>query len=297
MVNSWVFWTLLAATMQAVRTAGQKQLSMSVSPLGTTMVRYLFGLPFAIAYLAILAADRGLALPPPNIEFLLAGFAAGVLQIVATVLLIRLFALRHFAVGSTYIRTEVLLTALIGFFLFAEAVEPIGWLAIGIAVVGLVMINVARTGGMGGLWDTSAVYGLGAGLSFAFCSLFIRHASLSFGIDESMLTAAITLCYMVVLQTVITTVLIGITAPEQFERVRVAWRPCLFIGVTSVIGSVGWFTAMTLELASYVKTLGQIEFLLTFAIGWYYFRERPLPAEIVGMVLIVVAVVVLLVFS
>ncbi len=61
-----------------------------------------------------------------------------------------------------------------------------------------------------------------------------------------------------------------------------------------MIGSAGWFTAMTLELASYVKTLGQIEFLLTYAIGWFYFRERPLVAESIGMVLIVCAVVLLL---
>lgn len=283
--------------MQAVRTAGQKQLSSSVSALGTTMVRYLFGLPFAVAYFAAIAVDRRIDLPPLNLEFLVAGALAGVLQVVATVLLIRLFSLRNFAVGSTYVRTEVLLTALLGFFLFAEAVELIGWIAISIAVAGLVMINLGRTGGLGRLWDRSAMYGLGAGLSFALTSLLIRHASLSFGIDDSMLTASMTLVYMVAIQTLMTVAAIGITAPEQFERVRASWAPCLFIGVTSVIGSAGWFTAMTLELASYVKTLGQIEFLLTFAIGWYYFRERPTRLETIGMVLIVVAVIVLLLFA
>ncbi len=296
LLDSWVFWTLIAATMQAVRTAGQKQLSLSVSPLGTTMVRYLFGLPFAVVYLIVLLADR-VGLPPVNATFLIAGFLAAILQIVATVLLIRLFALRNFAVGSTYIRTEVLLTALIGFSVFGEEIVLMGWAAILIAVAGLVMINVARTGGLNGLWDRSALYGLGAGLSFALTSLLIRRASLSFGIDDSMLTAAMTLVYMVLLQTAMTVLVISATAREQFGRVLNAWRPCLFIGVTSVAGSIGWFTAMTLELASYVKTLGQIEFLLTFAIGWYYFRERPLPLETIGMVLIVVGVIVLLVFG
>lgn len=297
MTDSWIFWTLLAASMQAVRTAGQKQLSVSVSPLATTMVRYLFGLPFALAYLLALAPGQGVELPPLNVTFLLAGFAAGVLQIVATVLLIRLFALRHFAVGSTYVRTEVLLTALFGFLLFAEQVALMGWIAIGIAVSGLLLINAGRTGGPRGFWDRSAVYGLGAGLSFAFTSLLIREASLSFGVEDSMLTAAMTLAYMVVLQTVMTCALVAVTAPAQFRRVAAAWRPCLFIGITSVLGSAGWFTAMTLELASYVKTLGQIEFLLTFAIGWFYFRERPTRLETAGMVLIVVAVVVLLAFG
>lgn len=296
-IESWVLWTLLAATMQAVRTAGQKQLSMSVSPLATTMVRYLFGLPFAVAWLVLLVVQREVSLPALSWHFLLAGLAAGILQIIATVLLIRLFALRNFAVGSTYIRTEVLLTALIGVVFFAEPVEIVGWVAIFIAVVGLVAINIARTGRLDGLWDRSAAYGLGAGLSFALTSLLIRHASLSFGIDDSMLTAAMTLCYMVTVQTVMTVLAVHWRQPGQFARVAGAWRACLFIGVTSVIGSIGWFTAFTLELASYVKTVGQIEFLMTFAIGWYYFRERPARLEVVGMILIVVAVIVLLLYS
>ncbi|MDZ7685229.1 MAG: hypothetical protein U5O39_09720 [Gammaproteobacteria bacterium] len=41
------------------------------------------------------------------------------------------------------------------------------------------------------MWDRSALYGLGAGLSFALTSLLIRHASLSFGITDSMILVAV----------------------------------------------------------------------------------------------------------
>lgn len=295
--DSWIFWTLLAASMQSVRTAGQKRLSDDITAMSATMVRYLFGLPFAIAYLAGLSSAREIALPPLNPTFLVAGLMAGVLQIVATVLLIKLFSLRNFAVGSTYVRTEVILTAVIGFFFFTETISPVGWVAILVSVAGVMLINVARTGTLNSLWNQSAVFGLGAGLAFALTSLLLRRASLSFGIEDSMLTAAMTLCYMIFVQTLMTVGWIAWKDRDQFVLVFQRWRPCLFVGITSVIGSAGWFTAMTLELASYVKTLGQVEFLVTLTIGWFYFKERPSRLEWAGMLLIVTAVVVLLVFE
>lgn len=282
--------------MQSVRTAGQKQLTGVISPFAATMVRYLYGLPFALGYLAVLASQRD-ALPSLNVTFLIAGFLAGVLQIIATVLLIHLMTMRNFAVGSTYVRTEIVLTAMIGFLFFAEDISPLGWLAVLICVAGVMTINVARSGAVNRFWNLSAAYGLGAGLAFALTSLLIRKASLSFGIDDSALTAAMTLSYMVTLQTIITVLWVAFQAPRQFAPVRVHWRLGLFVGMTSVCGSIGWFTAMTLELASYVKTLGQIEFLITVVIGWFYFKERPRGVEWLGMLLILGAALLLLLAS
>lgn len=99
-LEPWVWWTLLAASMQSVRTAGQKYLTTEISPLAATMVRYLFGLPFALAYLTMVSGGDAALLPALNLTFLLSGVIAGVLQIVATVLLIHLFTFRNFAVGA-----------------------------------------------------------------------------------------------------------------------------------------------------------------------------------------------------
>jgi drug/metabolite transporter (DMT)-like permease len=293
-MEGWVWWTLLAACMQSVRTAGQKHLSGNISAIAATMVRYLFGLPFALAYLAAVIHYRDTPVPELNRTFLVAALLAGLLQIVATVLLVRLFTLRNFAVGSTYVRTEVVLTAIIGFLFFTEDISVPGWIAIVVCVSGVVLINLARTGGIDRIWNRSAAYGLGAGLAFALTSLLIRRASLSFGIDDSLLTASMTLCYMVTWQTLVTVSWILLTDRSQFAGVFRMWRPSTFVGLTSVVGSAGWFTAMTLESASYVKTLGQVEFLITLGIGWFYFRERPSRVELLGMLLIVSAVVGLL---
>ncbi|MEL6421428.1 MAG: EamA family transporter, partial [Pseudomonadota bacterium] len=82
-------------------------------------------------------------------------------------------------------------------------------------------------------------------------------------------------------------------AAEQ-PTVRAHWRPSLFVGITSAVGSIGWFTAMTLVNAAYVKAVGQIEAVFALAISAFYFRERVSRTEMVGMALIVASVLVFL---
>ncbi len=294
MLESWIFWSLLAASMQSVRTAGQKKLNEHISALAATLVRYLFGLPFAIAYVAWLVHAEDYPSVSLSTTFIVSAVVAGVLQIIATILLIRLFSLRNFAVGSTYVRSEILLTAIVGSVLFAEVLSITGWLAIAVSVAGLIIISLGKTGGITSLWNRSAAYGLGAGLAFALTSLLIRKASLSLSMDSAMLAAAITLTFMIALQTVITFVCVMYNDARELKSVLRLWRPSLFVGITSVIGSAGWFTAFTLERAAYVKTLGQVEFLITLAIAIVYFKELPSRAELTGMLFIVVGVVVLL---
>ena len=309
MLESWIFWALLAALMQSVRTAGQKYLTDHISALGATLVRYLFGLPFAVAYLLLLVHRSDGSLPDLNDTFILSALLAGILQIIATILLIRLFTFRNFAVGGTYVRSEIMLTAIIGAVFFAEAVSLLGWLAIAVIFAGLIVISSGRVssgrvspgrtslGGKGkleGLWNRSAAYGLGAGAMFALTSLLIRQASLSLGIQDAMLSAAITLAFMISMQTVITFFWVLKQNAAEIVTIMHQWRPSLFVGITSVVGSAGWFTAFTLERAAYVKTLGQVEFLITLTIAVLYFKEIPSKPELTGMLLIVVGVIVLL---
>jgi drug/metabolite transporter (DMT)-like permease len=294
LIETWVLWTFLAASMQAVRTAGQKQLAEVVSPLTATLVRYLFGLPFALIYLAFLAQQREWQFPELNAVFLWSGLAAGVLQIIATVLLIKLFGMRNFAVGTTFIRSEILLTALIGIAFFTEQIDMLGWLAMFASVAGLVLISIARQEGVGSVWNLSAAFGLGAGLAFALTSLFLRQASLSLGSGDATFTAAMTLVYMVLLQTLICLVMVAASRPKEIVLLGARLPSAFFVGVTSVLGSAGWFTAMTLQSASYVKVVGQAEFLGTLLLSIFYFKEKPTPLELLGMGLIITGAVLLL---
>lgn len=280
--------------MQSVRTAGQKHLTQDMSVYGATLVRYLFGLPLALAYLAFLLSSRDWALPALNTRFLIFAFLAGLFQIIATIFLVRLLTLRNFAVGGCFMHTQTLITACLGWLLFGDAVPLLGWVAMMIAVAGLVLITLARSGRVSDLWNQSTLYGLGSGLAFAFTSLLIREASLSFSMDDYLLTAAMTLAYMVSVQTLMTLAVVLLRDSSDLTIIRNKWRPSMFVGVTSVVGSGCWFTAFTLERAAYVVTLGQVEILLSLAISVYFFKERPAKRELLGMAILVTGIIALL---
>lgn len=284
--------------MQTVRTAGQKQLSVHMDPVAATLVRFLFGLPFALAYLFAVSRWYQAGLPETNATFWVFAIIASVTQVVATALLIYLFSLRNFAVGTTYARTEAFLTALVGALFFGELITLPGWAAILVSVSGVVVLTVARTQIeaitlLQRLWNPAAAVGLASGLCFALASLSLRRASLSLEIDNFQISAGMTLVTMVTVQTAMTAGYVGITNARQFGAIFQRWRGCLFVGLTSALGSIGWFTAMTLERAAYVKALGQIEFVFALGVSTFFFRERSNVLELGGMALIAVGVLML----
>ena len=291
-MSEWVAWTLLAASMQAVRTAGQKYLHESLSALTATLARYLFGLPVVLLYF--------LWLDPPIKQDALSGvyltkvIAAGSLQVIATILLVRLFSLRNFALGSTFVRLEIMMTALLGWVLFADALPPIAWLGVGVASLGILLIQRNPEEKLVFVMDRSVWFGLASALAFSLTSLLIRDASLSLGIDHAPSAAAVTLLSMVIFQTGLCLALVGLQKPNEFRELLAKWRLGLFIGVTGVLGSIGWFTAFTLERAALVKTLGQIEFVLMLAISAFFFRERIKSHEWLGMGLICAGAILLI---
>jgi len=298
-VWGWVYLTIMASAAQAVRTGGQKHLTQHLDTLAVTLVRFLYGLPFVAAYFFFLLNLYDKQIPPLTPFFLIYCLVASVAQIVATLLLIYLFSLRNFAIGTTYVRTEAFLTAVVGALFFGEFISLQGWLAIAVSVVGVVIITAVRTGIDGAgllhrLWNRSAAVGLASGLCFALASLSIRRASLSFGDDTFLFPAALTLLTMVIMQTAMLGAYIVVARRAQLAIMAREWKVGVFVGATSALGSVGWFTAFTLEKASFVKALGQVELLFTLAISVLFFREQSTRGELVGMVLVAGGIVYLL---
>ncbi len=294
----WIVLTLFAVSMQTVRTAAQKHLTGHMDAVAATLVRFLFGLPFAVAYLFAVTRWYQLPVPAFNATFVVFAIIASVAQIIATALLIYLFSLRSFAVGTTYARTEAFLTAVVGALFFGELISLPGWIAILISVAGVVVLTIARTHLdlvplIRRLWNPAAAVGLGSGLGFALASLSLRKASLSLGVDNFQLSAGTTLVTMVTIQTALTCLWVGTRSARQFPVIFRQWRVCTFVGLTSALGSIGWFTAMTLERASYVKALGQIEFVFALTVSTFFFRERSNRLELCGMGMIAAGVLVL----
>ena len=76
----------------------------------------------------------------------------------------------------------------------------------------------------------------------------------------------------------------------ELKRCFVEWRRAVPVGLIGMAGSVCWFTAFTLQNAAYVRALGQIELLFTFAASVFIFREKVVLTEVIGIALIVGAI-------
>ena len=72
-----------------------------------------------------------------------------------------------------------------------------------------------------------------------------------------------------------------------------AWRRTIWVGVTGVGGSAGWFAAFALQNAAYVRAFGQIEMVFTLLASVWFFGERLHRREGAGIALVVASLVAL----
>ena len=293
-MEAWILFTLLAVAMQSVRTAAQKQIAQSISAASTTLVRYLFGLPFALGYYFSLSHFYQGEKFVGNTVFYKASTLAAIAQIFATVFLIKALTLRNFAVGTALVKTEALLTAIFGAVFFSTALSSIAYLSVFLGVAGVLIASNWKVSWQDLVENESIKYGVGAGLGFALASLWIREASLSLEVPR-LLSASTVLLYMVAIQTVLCLLFVAIRERNQLALILSRWKSCVFIGFTSLAGSAGWFTAMSLQDAAVVKTLGQTEFAVTLLITYFYFGEKITAKEYVGIMLVALSVILLLV--
>ena len=292
----WIYFTLLAAFMQAIRTAGQKQLTQHLNAMATTGVRYIYALPFAWLYLWWVADYRALEIPSLNTQFLQYALIACVMQIIGTVCLVAAFKYRNFAVATSLAKTEAIQVAVVGALLFSASLSYMGWFSVIIGVVGILLVSKVKFTFKDVLQNPGAGFGLASGLGLAITTLLVRESSLALNSDL-LLSAAVTLTFMITVQSLISIVYVYCQDKQQITNMFNQWRLCLFVGLTSVIGSIGWFTAMSFQQAAYVKALGQVEFFITLFITYRIFKEKISATEYLGMLLIVISVLVLLLWA
>ncbi|PHQ70515.1 MAG: hypothetical protein COB93_05330 [Sneathiella sp.] len=298
-MEAWIPITIFAAFFQNVRTALQKYLKDRLSTGGATYVRFLFGAPFALVYFLGLDHFTELPVPTPNANFAIFVFIGGLAQILATALLVALFSLKNFAVGTTYSKTETVQAAIFGIVILNETVGYGGLLAIAISFVGILLMSMSNSAFtvrdfFSGWTSKAAVYGLLSGGLFGISAVTYRAASLSLGGEGAIMQAAFTLVCVLFFQTFVMSVYLPLREPGQITKVIKAWRVAVIVGLTGMLGSVGWFTAMTLQNAAYVRALGQVELVFTFAVSYFYFKEKTNRVEALGISLVVLGILVLL---
>lgn len=289
----WIPVTLAAATFQILRTARQHELRRVLTVVPAGFVRYAYGFPLAIVASLITFGVVRADLPAPPARFwpIIAG--AGVAQILGTIALLRSFQLRDFAIGTVYVKTEVILVAVVSAIFLGESLRPLGWMAAVVCMAGVAWLaapvritDILRMAG-----DPAALMGVAAGLGFALAAAGIRAASNSLGDGPTWNRALVTLTVMLGIQTLVNGVQLVATDRSALRDVFVNWRVAIPVGVLSIAGSACWAVAVTLTTATRVRTLGQVELVLAFAISAIWLRERHSRAEYAASALVLVGVV------
>jgi drug/metabolite transporter (DMT)-like permease len=298
-LDFWIPITIAAAFLQNLRSALQKHLKASLSTSGATFSRFAFAAPLAILYVILLSIFGGFALPSPSPSFLGYIVIGGVGQILATALLVYLFSFRNFAVGTTFSKTETVQTALFGFLILGDRLSIPAATGILISLAGIFFISAARApkglrGTIGSVTNRTALIGMASGALFGISAVSYRAASLSLGGEGFLMQAAFTLAAVTVLQTLLMTLYLHVREPGQIMAVLRSWRVSSLVGLAGMLASAGWFTAMTIQNAAYVRALGQVELLFTFAASYFVFRERSNRTELIGILLVTVGILALL---
>ena len=281
-MEPWVLFSVLAAAAQTMRFAVQKVLvGAALSPAAATWARFLWSWPLAVALAFAYGAATGAEFPVLTPTFLIYAILGGAFQILATVCTVSLFSMRAFAVGITFKKTEVMLTALAGFVILGDMISGPGAAAIAFGFVGVLLLSDPPEGGS--IFNKAAGIGILSGILFALSAVTYRGATLALSSGDPVLTGGVTLAVVVLWQTLALGVWLWLKEPGQIVATLSAWRQTSIVSVFSLVGSWSWFAAFSLMNAAYVFAVGQIELIFSILIGALWFRETLRPRELLGI--------------
>jgi drug/metabolite transporter (DMT)-like permease len=294
----WIPVTLWAAFAQTLRNAAQRGLVAELGTLGATLVRFLYGLPFALLWLWAVLAWTGQALPRPGPPFYAWVALGGLSQIAATALLLRTMQERNFALGVAYSKTEVIQVALFAFVALGDRLGLAGIAAIACATVGVLLLSPADRerplrAMLAGWTGRPALLGLASGTCFALAAVGYRGAALAMGDAPYLGAAAASLAAALALQTAVLGGWLLARQPGVVSGALRQWRPSVFAGFMGAAASAGWFTAFAIEPAANVRTLGLVELIFAYVISLKLFKERLSGQELAGMALIALGIAVI----
>ena len=294
----WIPITVFAAFAQTIRNAAQRHLVTELGTLGATLVRFLYGLPFAVLWLLVVAVAVHETPVLPGVRFFAWCAVGGLSQILGTALLLRTMRERNFAVGVAYSKTDTVQVALFALVLLGERLDVAGVVAIASGTVGVLLLAPADrerpfASLVEGLTSKSAMLGIACGAGMAMASVGFRAATQVAGTSSWLLNAAFTLVVAQLMQTIMLGGWLWWRSRDTLVRTLRAWRVSLFAGFMGAAASAAWFSAFAIQAVAYVRTLGLTEMLFSYVVSRRIFRERLTRREIMGMVLIVAGVVVI----
>ncbi|MBV9349119.1 MAG: DMT family transporter [Pseudolabrys sp.] len=288
----WAVFTLIAAAGQTARNAMQRELTATLGTVGATHVRFLFGFPFALLFLAGVLWATGLALPKPPLVFWPWVVWGAIAQIVATATMLSAMGERSFVVAIAYIKTEPVQVALFGLVFLGDHLSAGMAAAIVIATMGVIFMSLKPNAGAP-VSSKPTIIGLFSGGMFALSAIGYRGAILSLNLPDFVLTATFTLAVGLVLQAALLSLYLAMRDPGVLRAIMKAWKPSLLAGFMGAFASQFWFLAFAIATAASVRTLALVEVLMAQAVSKFIFKQPTTAREAIGITLVVGGVILL----
>ncbi len=296
---SWVLITAIASLSQTLRSVFQKNLIEDVGVLASAYSRFIFALPF-VALLSVLFLDTRELVILKNFSsttwfFLI---AASICQILFTIVLIKLFTLRSFAIGVAFSKTEVIQTALLEIIIVGFILTSQVFSAIIIGFIGMLFMSKQKligNQGYNGLFFKQVTLGVSCGIFLGLSSVLYKVALDSVTSDLIYKKVLILSCLALAFQSAIFGIYILVTEGTQTAyKFILTWKRGLPVGFFACVATFCWFYAFSLVDATLVRAVGQLEIVFSVFLSVIFYKERITGFELIGMSLITISILALL---
>ena len=269
----WIPATLAASVLQVGRNALQRGLLPKSGPWAATLVRFLFGLPFAL----LAAVLIGWATPGAAVHlsptFWLNTLTGAFTQVLATACLLVAMRRAGFAVGTALQQSALPLAAILGLFVFHDRLSATAWIGVALTSGALLVLTWPREAS-GPQPVSGGLFGLLSGLTFGYALNAYRQAGLAMDPHHALFAAAATVTVSQACQSAALSLLLAIWDRPALRSVFASWRQSLGAGLCGALASICWLTALALSPAAPVRALGVIEAPVAAFAGRRMFRER-----------------------
>ena len=296
---SWVLITAIASLSQTLRSVFQKNMIEEVGVQAAAYSRFIFALPFvaliAVFFLGIEELAMLKNLSAKTYSFLV---AASICQIVFTIILIKLFTLRSFAIGVAFSKTEVIQTTLLEIVIIGFILTSHVLLAIIIGFIGMLLMSKQKlTGNMvhSRLFLKQMILGVSCGIFLGLSSVLYKVALESVTTDLIYRKVILLSFLALALQSFIFgTYIISTDGKKHLKKLFLIWNKGLPVGFFGCTATFCWFYAFSLVDATLVRAVGQLEIIFSVLISYIFYKERITRFELIGMSLITISILALL---
>jgi uncharacterized membrane protein len=297
---SWIIYTITATILQTYRNLEQKYLNQKLDSLTVCWSRFILPLPLAL--IVVIKTSSSV-----NLEFITHCFITAIFQVAGNIFLLKTFKLKNFSIGITFYKTEVFQALLIGFLFFNQSISFIGFIAIILTTVGVILMSgLVFNGGIVGfiksLQNKAAFYGLTTGFCFSISAFNLKFSSSALTTIgySNIKSGIIVLMWVICLQNIffVTIKFYQKRLKKDLTNLLSLENKSAFLktSIFSFLGSICWFVAFSLGEVVYVKAVGQTEVILAILVSHFTLRESHNIKEIWGIVLTALGIITLIIF-